>query len=327
MTSENDTGDSLNKRGLSYKYQRLREALRAAVMSGEFTEKLPGERELARRFHVNAKTLSKALTDLAAEGLLDRSIGRGTYVKGNQPPAKNSRWLMICDAGKNEWALPALLRKHSPELEVITPEHEIRPSLLKKFDAVIDAATHTPEAFLRDLIVRGMRVVTINREPDVLALDSVSVDTAYAGACLARDLLLAGHQRLIVVESRPRSPVARVVGQVAARYAPEAQVHACGTDDALAAAGNHATAVIVDSIDTARVLRREFAALGVSLPHQVSLAAIGACDSDEPASGYYADCEQLAGQVAELLSQPAPKRPVNIWLAARYVDRGTIGPV
>src|SRR5678815_98276 len=60
---------------MSYKFQRLREKLRQAVASGELSGKLPGERALAKRFHVNAKTLSKALTDLAAEGVLDRSIG------------------------------------------------------------------------------------------------------------------------------------------------------------------------------------------------------------------------------------------------------------
>src|SRR5690349_23436561 len=68
---------------LSYKFQRLRERLRAAVASGELSGKLPGERQLAKKFHVNAKTLSKALTDLAAEGLLERNIGRGTFVKSS----------------------------------------------------------------------------------------------------------------------------------------------------------------------------------------------------------------------------------------------------
>src|ERR1700677_4179927 len=73
--------------GMSYKFQRLREKIRTAISSGELSGKLPGERLLARRFHVNAKTLSKALTDLAAEGILDRSIGRGTYIKGRAPAA------------------------------------------------------------------------------------------------------------------------------------------------------------------------------------------------------------------------------------------------
>src|ERR1700722_18351557 len=81
---------------LSYKFQRLREKLRQAISSGELNGKLPGERALAKRFHVNAKTLSKALTDLAAEGILDRSIGRGTYVKGSAPqPSTQGRWLLL----------------------------------------------------------------------------------------------------------------------------------------------------------------------------------------------------------------------------------------
>src|SRR5689334_24971035 len=86
---------------LSYKFQRLREKLRAAIASGELNGKLPGERQLSRRFRVNAKTLSKALTDLAAEGLLERSIGRGTFVKGHHEPvgtiAPTEKWLLICD--------------------------------------------------------------------------------------------------------------------------------------------------------------------------------------------------------------------------------------
>src|SRR5688572_7227255 len=85
---------------MSYKFQRLREKLRAAIASGELAGKLPGERALAKRFHVNAKTLSKALTDLAAEGVLDRSIGRGTYVKGTAPATSGTgRWLLLCDDG------------------------------------------------------------------------------------------------------------------------------------------------------------------------------------------------------------------------------------
>ena len=74
-TEASMTGGSVRKSprttSLSYKFQRLREKLRQAIASGELAGKLPGERVLARRFHVNAKTLSKALTDLAAEGLLE----------------------------------------------------------------------------------------------------------------------------------------------------------------------------------------------------------------------------------------------------------------
>src|SRR3954453_5192613 len=96
--SEISTRDTQHGERLSYKFQRLRERLRDAVISGELSGKLPGERELARRFKANPKTLSKALTDLAAEGLLERSIGRGTYVKGNSAPEElGGRWLVLVD--------------------------------------------------------------------------------------------------------------------------------------------------------------------------------------------------------------------------------------
>ena len=118
---------------MSYKFQRLREKLRAAIASGELAGKLPGERALAKRFHVNAKTLSKALTDLAAEGLLDRSIGRGTYVKGTAPaPQAEGRWLLLCDADKTEADLLAQLREVNPQIEVAADVANMRPSFLTR---------------------------------------------------------------------------------------------------------------------------------------------------------------------------------------------------
>src|SRR5687767_9004469 len=143
---------------MSYKFQRLREKLRIAVASGELTGKLPGERALAKRFHVNAKTLSKALTDLAAEGLLDRSIGRGTYVKGATPaPAAPARWLVLCDgthspaeagesarrrsdvtASDGALCLVDQLRRFNPDLHVsggVGGVSAMRPSFLNGFGA------------------------------------------------------------------------------------------------------------------------------------------------------------------------------------------------
>src|SRR5271169_4361516 len=99
METDNPSHPRRRTMGMSYKFQRLREKIRQAVESGELSGKLPGERELARRFHVNAKTLSKALTDLAAEGLLSRSIGRGTFVRGAASPGSPAEgpWLLVTD--------------------------------------------------------------------------------------------------------------------------------------------------------------------------------------------------------------------------------------
>src|SRR5712671_917455 len=126
--------DAQRPPGLSYKFQRLRERLRSAVVSGELSGKLPGERALARRFHVNAKTLSKALTDLAAEGVLDRSIGRGTYVKGHAPaPISAKRWLVVCEEHQADWEVVQHIRAAHPELDVATDISRLRPSYLNQF--------------------------------------------------------------------------------------------------------------------------------------------------------------------------------------------------
>src|ERR1700753_3002676 len=139
-----------NTESHSYKFQRLRERIREAVAKGELTGKLPGERMLAKQFHVNAKTLSKALTDLAAEGILDRSIGRGTFVKGQAPAAVTARrWLVVCDGHQVTSDLIQMMRTMHPDLDVVIDVTAIRPSFLNQFSAVVDLAAETPDAFLR----------------------------------------------------------------------------------------------------------------------------------------------------------------------------------
>ena len=68
------------------------------------------------------------------------------------------------------------MRSVNPELEVNVGTADLRPSFLNQFDAVIDIATHTPDSFLRDLVVRNMPVVAVNREPKMYSMHSVLVD-------------------------------------------------------------------------------------------------------------------------------------------------------
>ena len=320
------------KDGLSYKFQRLREKLRKAIVEGEFSGKLPGERTLARRFFVNAKTLSKALTDLAAEGLLDRSIGRGTYVKGSAPTQgeQAGRWLIVCDADREESTIIRTIRSTNPQASVVHDVNSIRPSFLRQFEAVIDFGLHTPESFLRDLVVRNVPVVAINREPDVYSINIVGLDRPMATAMMARDLFVLGHRDIAVVESLPRSPVARAVSQAAARYAPDARVRSCTLDDVARAVEAGSTAVLCDcSVPAAAAAARVLAGAGAGAAERVSICAVGCCDDDAPVSGYYAQRRLVADAVLELLrgGVPTGQRPAAVWLATRYVDRGTVKPL
>lgn len=310
--------------GLSYKFQRLREKLREAITSGEFAGKLPGERQLAKRFNVNAKTLSKALTDLAAEGLLDRSIGRGTFVKGTAPTAPaQGRWLILGDAGVADSCLVAHLRRLNPEIAFASDFTQIRPSFLNGFSAVLDLSGITPDPVIRDLVVRNLPLIAVGHEPKTFAMHCVMPDISLAANKLGRDLLLAGHRRLVAVEAAGQTAVTIALRHAASRYAPDANVEPCRVSEIVTLLGDGAVAFVCDSVKSARLARTIIAENATT---DVALVAVGcACENEVACSGYFADCGQVAEAVVNLLHEGGG-RPTTLWLACQWIDRGTLVP-
>src|SRR4051812_33543406 len=242
---------------LSYKFQRLREKLREAVASGELSGKLPGERTLARRFNVNAKTLSKALTDLAAEGLLDRSIGRGTFVKGSAPESSTlGRWLVLCDPGNADSAIVRKLRGANSDLETAQDVAMLsRPSAINQFSAVIDLASSTPESFLRGLVVRNIPIVGVGRESKTYSTNTVVMDRTLGVQKLARELMLAGHRRFAAAEVRGSTMVSQTLRAASMQYTDgEATVDAFLPSEIGAVVDSGITAVVCNSISTAQTV-------------------------------------------------------------------------
>jgi hypothetical protein len=312
---------------LSYKFQRLREKLRQAIGSGELAGKLPGERSLAKRFHVNAKTLSKALTDLAAEGLLERSIGRGTFVKGSAPEiASGKHWVILCGAEQVGCELVQLLRNFQPEIEILTDTSSVRPSFLNQVSAVIDICRDTPDSFIRDLVVRNIPVVVVGKQPKIYSTHSVVFDGQFGVSLLGRDLLLSGHRRLAAVEPRHSTLIAHGLRQAATRYASSATVDACFPEDVPAMIESGITAFVCQGVELAADVKKHLDRLNVEVPKRVSIAAVGSASVDKPVSGYYLNRAEKAKAIVQLLSEQS-SRPTAIWLAGVYEDRGTIAPV
>jgi GntR family transcriptional regulator len=67
-------------------YIQIKDYIRLNIQNGLFAtnERIPSERQLADQFSVNRLTVSKALNELAQEGLIYSRVGKGTYVS----PAK-----------------------------------------------------------------------------------------------------------------------------------------------------------------------------------------------------------------------------------------------
>ncbi len=312
---------------LSYKFQRLRERLRQAIASGELSGKLPGERQLSRRFRVNAKTLSKALTDLAAEGLLERSIGRGTFVRGQQQvpaPAVEEKWLLICDADQIHSPIVQAISQANPAAQIATDVTSMRPSFINQFKAVVDFAMATPDSFLRDLIVRNITLVAVGREPRTYSSHTVLVDRTLGASMLARDMMLGGHTRFFAIERVGQTTIAEAIRLTAGRYASEAIVDSGEPKDVAAALEHGVTGFICGSRPLAAQTREQLERLGAEIPSRISLGAVGTGWGEYPCSGYFVHVAQKADTIVQLLRDKNVHRPVSLWLTGQFMDGGTL---
>jgi hypothetical protein len=266
---------------------------------------------------------------LAAEGLLDRSIGRGTFVKGTilaSAAAITEKWLIVCEPEQARSAIVQNLVAANPDAQCSIGMPPQRPSFLNSFKAVVIFSPAVPDAFIRDLIVRNIPVVIAGRQPSTYSTHTVLVDRSLGAATIARDLMLDGHRRLAVVEEQGSAQLTAAVRQTARRYAPEAAIEPISAGDLCAAIEQGTTAVICDSFDTAHRLRSTLDELRLDVPRNVSLAAIGSGNVECRCSGYFVPPEQFSQSIVDILRDSTAKRPITLFLAGQPIDRGTTGP-
>jgi GntR family transcriptional regulator len=93
-------------------YQQIKSLLVMALDAGEWKpgEAIPSEIELAARFQVSQGTVRKAVDELAAENLLLRRQGKGTFVATHLEPRVRFRFLRLApNEGAPEPALSKVL--------------------------------------------------------------------------------------------------------------------------------------------------------------------------------------------------------------------------
>ena len=203
------------KRRLSYKFQRLRERIREAILSGELSGRLPGERDLAVRYNANAKTVNKALNDLAAEGLLIRHVGRGTFVAGQEPVVgrigRPQRFCWLAAAPDDGAGLDGLFERarsvaaarghelfaEAADLDATgqVPEQRWSPADLRRIDGIIFVAVRPSEGLLANLLRRQIPVVLINVRGITIKTNAVCADFATGAFVLTDHLCQLGHRR------------------------------------------------------------------------------------------------------------------------------------
>ena len=80
-------------------HRQLFLVLRDQISQGLFADgALPGEEALCERFGVSRVTVRRALADLAAQGLVERRHGKGTFVAPNLPLPRRVPSLSVIDS-------------------------------------------------------------------------------------------------------------------------------------------------------------------------------------------------------------------------------------
>ena len=319
MDSSGDDSTGPSARRLSYKFQRLRERIRAAIAAGELAGKLPGERSLARQFNVNAKTLSKALTDLAAEGVLERNIGLGTFVRDGTSPTSQVKVLLLADAITAD-GLRAALAERNVEPHVHTPTGDLPPSLVAPFDVVLVASRNVSEDSVRDLIVRGKSVIMLDRMTRPYSTHSLMPNTDAAATLVAMELVTLGHKRLLLIPDDPDGTAEAGV----ARAVPTAEVRPVALPDLAAAARDGFTAAMVPGYAAARAVA-DCRQAGLKIPGAFSVMGYGRVTSP-PSCGQFVTDAMYAAAIADLLGGGLPHKPVTLWISPAKTFLDTAGP-
>ena len=63
------------------KYIQIKDHLLQGIAARRFTDRLPSENQLSRKFSVSRMTARKALDEIDKEGFAERVPGKGTFVK------------------------------------------------------------------------------------------------------------------------------------------------------------------------------------------------------------------------------------------------------
>lgn len=225
------------------KHESISDELRKELSAGRYGKegRLPSDSKLMARFGVSRPTVAQAMRTLVFEGLVERRIGSGTYVrpsgKPGTPPVTRRLALLMPHFGHTEvfqlvaGHLASLARHHEyglewggstlPQLDADTrPEHG--ESLCGRFiEKGVDGVFFSPYEFVKGGYEANLRVVKRFRDagipvvlvdhdivpdPERSGFDLVGVDNAGGGFLLGRHLMKLGCRRFVHVAKPLSAP-------------------------------------------------------------------------------------------------------------------------
>ncbi|WP_063736697.1 GntR family transcriptional regulator [Streptomyces sp. RTd22] len=101
------------------RYEQIADALRHGIRTGRLRpgERLPAEERLAVRYRTSVPTLQRALSELVAEGLIDKRHGVGTFVR-------TPRRRVVRSSDRHQWEKDRARRPRAERLRTGSTEHD-----------------------------------------------------------------------------------------------------------------------------------------------------------------------------------------------------------
>lgn len=192
-------------------YLQAKCRLRTAILANQAPERLPSERDLARRFGISFMTARRAVSELVDEGLLVRRHGKGTYVCPLDAPQRSPLGIgVVVPPGVVTGTFGALVQAL---LNAARDHAHATVSLSSRIDdlVAIDPGRPRPRLSLGGVILLGLAavdapaailarrhgpVVLVEPEADEPSLAAVSADHFAGGRLAVEHLLGLGHRRI-----------------------------------------------------------------------------------------------------------------------------------
>ena len=191
------------------KYLVVEDHIKQAIKENKLTDRLPGERILAKELGFSYMTIRKAIDNLVSEGVLYRIPTKGTFVADHNT-GKKAETLTIgyfldssIEAGISSPyysmifnALEKEATRHGYTLTYFSDagEHNLK-KVLKKLDGVIATCFPRIEHIIED-IKQSIPVVVMDNSAADKSIPSVIIDNYSAEAATVDYLYRLGHQKI-----------------------------------------------------------------------------------------------------------------------------------
>jgi GntR family transcriptional regulator, arabinose operon transcriptional repressor len=294
------------------KHRLIYQTLRNAIASGEYAagSRLPSESELGKTFCASRITLTRALRDLQTDGLIERRVGSGSYVRAVVPTGMTFG-LLIPQLGQSEIFEPICSgmttavgvnhmliwgRSLQDQDAIEDQAMELCNQLIAKrvsgvFFAPIEYSPTRREVNRRIVVsftAAAIPVVLLDRDfvsyPQRSPLDLIGIDNRRAGHTITAHLLEQGCRRLLFLGLPDAADTveARISGfrEAIAWHGPLANGHVTRIDSADEPAVRkaidqfHPDGIVCANDITAANLMHTLNAIGIEVPHAIRLVGI-----------------------------------------------------